>query len=201
MYTYEPAVSKLRAMKSDTSTAQTPENDLLPILNVQVKDGRKIAFIKVDNGPDWSLLNVTNKLYFTRLWKDSRLDILGIVSYAAQWSAYNNIEHLWSPMSKKLASVILPSVLKNEDVPPYQQNNLMADERKEKEAQISNTMTLIQNKYWKDVEFNGSLITTLVKHPLDEETSYNDYEELHKVVLSYLAFNDCNMLFYFKIVA
>ena len=81
-------------------------------------------------------------------------------------------------MIKKLASVILPSVLENEDVPQCQQNNLTADERKQKETQIfSNEMTLIQNKYWKDVEFNGSLITTLVKHPLDEETPYNDYKE------------------------
>ena len=92
-------------------------------------------------------------------------------------------------------------MLENEDVPPCQQNNLTADEGKQKEAQIfSNAMTLIQNKYWKDVEFNGSLITTLVKHPLDEEKPYNDYEEIHKVALSYLVFNDFNMLFYFKML-
>ena len=144
-------------------------------------------------------MNVANELNFTRLWKDIGLDVLGIVSYAAQWSAYNNIEHLWSPMSKKLAYIILPSVLENQDVPPCQQNNLTVGKRKQKEAQIfSNAMTLIQSKYWKDVEFNGSLITTLVKHPLDEETLYNDYEEIHMVVLSYLAFNDFIMLFYFK---
>ena len=200
--TYEPVVLKLRAMKFDTSTAQRHANGLLPILNSRVKDGIKIAFIKVDNGPDWSLLNVTNELYFTRLWKDSGLDVLGIASYAAQLAAYNNIKHLWSPMSKKLASVIPPGVLENEDVPPCQQNNLTADERKQTKAQIfSNAMTLIQNKYWKDVEFNGSLITTLVKDPLGEETPYNDYEEIHKVVLFYLASNDFNMLFYFKNVA
>ena len=39
-------------MKFDTSTAQTHANDLLPILNAQVKDRRKIAFIKVNNDPD-----------------------------------------------------------------------------------------------------------------------------------------------------
>jgi len=72
-----------------------------------VKDGKTVAFIKVDNGPDWNLLNITNMLYFGRMWKDSGLDIFGIMSYAAQWSAYNNIEHLWSPMSKKLANEIL----------------------------------------------------------------------------------------------
>ena len=36
-------------------------------------------------------------------------------------------------------------------------------------------MTLIENEYWKDVEFNGSLlITTSAKHQLGEETLYND---------------------------
>ena len=50
--TYRPAVLKLRAMKFDTSTAQTHANGLLPILNAQVKDGKKIALIEVDNGPD-----------------------------------------------------------------------------------------------------------------------------------------------------
>ena len=55
----------------------------------------RIAFIKVDNDPDWSLLNVTNELYFTRLWKDSGQDVLGIVSYALRsgqhittWNTY-----------------------------------------------------------------------------------------------------------------
>ena len=50
--TYGPAVLKLRTMKFDTSATQTHAHDLLPILNAQVKDGKKIAFIKVDNGPN-----------------------------------------------------------------------------------------------------------------------------------------------------
>ena len=103
--TYGPAVLKLRAVKFGGSSATTHSNDMLPILSAQVKDGKTIAFIKVDNGPDWSLLNVTNELYFSRLWRDSGLDILGIISYAAQWSAYNNIEHLWSPQSRKLCKI------------------------------------------------------------------------------------------------
>ena len=99
-------------------------------------------------------------------------------------------------MSKQLRSVILPSVLENEDVSPCWQNNLTADKRQQKEAQIFLiAMIVTKNKYLKDIEFNGSLITTFVKHPLDEETPYNDYEEIHMPVLPYLAFNDFNMLF------
>ena len=78
---------------------------------------------------------------------------------------------------------------------------MTADKRQQKEVQIFLiAMTVTKNKYLKDVEFNGSLITTFVKHPLDEETPYNDYEEIHMPVLSYLAFNDFNMLFILKML-
>ena len=68
---YGPAVLKLRAPKFGSPSPQ-------------VQDGKTIAFIKVNNGPDWNLLNVTNAICFGRIWKDAGLDILGIVSYAAQ---------------------------------------------------------------------------------------------------------------------
>ena len=109
----------LHAVKFGSSNSQKHANDMLSILSAQVKDGKGIAFIKVDNGPDWNLLRLVNEIFFCRLWKDSKLDILGIVSYAAKYSAYNNIEHTWSPTSRKLTSMILPSILEGEDLPPY----------------------------------------------------------------------------------
>ena len=50
----------LRAVKFSPSTAEAHTNDLLPLLTAQVKDGKGIAFLKVDNGPDWNLLSVVN---------------------------------------------------------------------------------------------------------------------------------------------
>ena len=91
----------LQATKFKRSLAETHANDILPMLKTQVKDEKSIAFIKVDNGSDWNLHLFINELYFCRLWIDSGLDVLGVVSYAPRYSAYNNIEHLWSPMSKK----------------------------------------------------------------------------------------------------
>ena len=131
-----PVRMVLRAVKFSPSTAEAHTNDLLPLLTAQVKDGKGIAFLKVDNGPDWNLLSVVNSLYFCRLWRDSKLDVLGICSYAARYSAYNNIEHTWSLMSRRLASVILPSALDGDIVPPYKQTNLSLDEIREKEAQV-----------------------------------------------------------------
>ena len=106
------------------------------MLIAQKNDGKGIAFLKVDNGSDWNLLSFVNELFFCRLFKDSGLDILGIVSYAAKWSAYNNIEHLWSLMSRMLANVILPSVLEGEEKPPYKQTNLTQEEIRRKEALV-----------------------------------------------------------------
>lgn len=55
------------------------------MLEAQEKDGNRVAFIKVDNGPHWNLLNMANGIYFCRLWRDSGLDIFVIVRYAAKY--------------------------------------------------------------------------------------------------------------------
>ena len=137
-FTSGPALLTLRACKFVHSTAATHINDLKPIIEALKNEGKGIFFIKVDNGPDWNLLNLVNELYFFRLWRDLGLDVLGIVSYAAKYSAYNNIEHLWSPMSRKLSSVVLPSVLEGDDLPPYKQTDLSKQEIVEKEAEVCN---------------------------------------------------------------
>ena len=127
----------LRACKFGGSSGQTHVNDLLPILRAQRNDGKGVAFVKVDNGSDWNLLSLVNELYFCRMWKQSGLDILGIVSYAAKLSAYNNIEHLWSPLSRHLANVILPSKIFGEEKEPYKQTDLEKEDIITKEAQVN----------------------------------------------------------------
>ena len=113
---------------------------------------------------------------------DSGFDILGIVSYAAKYSAYKQIEQLWSPTSKKLSSVILPSVLEGDDVAPCLQKELETEECCLKEAKVfDNAMTLVRDKYWKDATFNGGKITTLVKKSLEEESPYRDHDHVREV--------------------
>ena len=131
-----PGLIKLRACKFDASSGETHSNDILPVLSAQVKDKKGVAFLKVDNGSDWNLHSLANAVYFCRVFKDSKLDVLGIISYAAKYSAFNNIEHLWSPMSKKLSSVILPSVLDGDKDVPYKLTHLSKAEIQEKEAKV-----------------------------------------------------------------
>ena len=63
----------------------------------------------VAGGPDWNTGSLLNNLFFFRLWRDAGLDMLVVCSYSARYSAYNPIEHLWSPLSKKLCGVQLSS--------------------------------------------------------------------------------------------
>ena len=103
-----PAKLVIRAVKFAPSNAMHHVKDLLPLLKAEAEIGIGIVFLKVDNGGDWNFANLVNQVFFCRLWVASKLDVLGIVSYAARFSAYNNIEH---NNIKKLTSVILPSVL------------------------------------------------------------------------------------------
>ena len=119
------------------------------------------------------------------LWVEcgrNQLDVLGIVSYAARYSAYNNIEHLWSPLSKSLSSVILPSILEEDSEEPNKQN-LEEEQRRQKEAQIfDNAMNMVTDKYWSGKEFNGSEVSPTYKPCRSNEHPYNDYKEVHKLL-------------------
>ena len=126
----------LYAVKFSPSTTEAHKIDLFPLLIFQVKNGKGIAFLKVNNRPDCNLLTVVNSLYFCRLERDSELDLLRICSYGACYCAYNKTEHNWSLMSRTLASNILPSLLEGDIVPLYRQTNLSLDEIREKEAQV-----------------------------------------------------------------
>ena len=110
------------------------------------------------------------------------MDILGVVSYAAKYSAYNEIEHLWNPMSKLLTSVLLPSVLEGEERVPYKQTDIPVEERRLKEALVfDNAMSLVRDRYWKDAVFNGSQVDTIVRKCLEKPYPYDDYAAIHKV--------------------
>ena len=67
--TYGQAVLVLRVAKFTQSSGQTYANDLLPIFLAQVKDGKTVAFIKVDNGSDWNVRSPVNLLDLCCLWK------------------------------------------------------------------------------------------------------------------------------------
>ena len=146
----------LHAVNFEPSSVQNHMNDLLPMMTAQAKAGKGIAFLKVDNGPDWCLINIVNKIYFCCLWRASSLDILAICSYAARYSACSNIEHSWSLMIKKLVNVILPSILEGNDEPPYKQMELSKEEIADKEKLILYHFFIListYNTFWIELNF------------------------------------------------
>ena len=65
--TYGLAALVLRAAKFTSSSGQTHANYLLPILAAQVKEGKMVTFVKVDNGSNWSVRSVINSIYLCHL--------------------------------------------------------------------------------------------------------------------------------------
>ena len=154
----------------------------VPIINKLMSQGKSIVFVKVDNGPDWNLASLVNAYFFFKLWEKTKLDILLICSYAALWSAYNNIEHLWSLLSRLLSGVILPAVAPGDEKPPCQMS-ISKEERRGKEAAVMDAaMSEIALNYWKKAKFNGFEVSTIPLASLAEETPFSNYANVHKLL-------------------
>ena len=96
-----------------------------------------------------------NAMFFCRLWKECCLDILCITSFSARFSAYNRIEHLWSPMSKRLASVIFSAKAEGDTKPPSSLSRITAEEKTKKEAEVfDRAISELCQVHWKDAEFD-----------------------------------------------
>ena len=91
-----PAQVFLRAQRFNPTTIVTHISDLFEMLT-QPESDKPGLFLMSDGGPDFNPTSVVNILYLYRLFKLLNLDILAAFTYAARYSAFNCIEHLWSP--------------------------------------------------------------------------------------------------------
>ncbi|KAJ8030579.1 hypothetical protein HOLleu_27035 [Holothuria leucospilota] len=103
-------------------------NDIVTILD-QVGPDKKVVVLVVDGGPDWSAKSLTVLLFLSRLSRQRKLEVLCMTLYGPGQSAFNPIEHLWAPLSKKLACVSLPATLPGEKQPPSKQSGISSEER------------------------------------------------------------------------
>lgn len=101
-----------RAHRYHDATAQMHVNDLSTTITDVVKpSGKRGVCLLVDGGPDYSVKSLLTILKFGRLWRHQDLDLLLMGPHAPGDSAYNCIEHAWSPLSKFLSGVALPLFL------------------------------------------------------------------------------------------
>ena len=145
--------------------------------------GKSIVMLKVDNGPDWSIASISNNLYYMRLRRNANLDFLLLQSHAARYSAYNNIEHLWSPVSKRLTSAILPAILDGDNTAPCHFQKARKEERKDKEIKlfVQNIDTIIDS-YWKDLTYDSFNVTTIPVYCQDRPFPYNDHDYVYSLM-------------------
>ena len=179
-----PAHVVSRASVFYTSTVETHMNDLYPLFNSAVENGKRCFVILADNGPDWSVKSLGNVLSFCRLFKDTKCDLLCITSYAPGFSALNPIEHLWSVLSNLLTSVTFSAILSGEEKPPVSQSGLTDRERSQKEISVFDTALRELCLYWNGHKFDGYSINASFS-PSDVSSMeakyammYNDHDEL-----------------------
>ena len=184
-----PAYVFVRAAKFYSSTSQTHVNDLLPIAQNMALEGRSALTLLVDGGPDWNTGSLLNTLSFFRLWRDADLDMLVVCSYAAKYSAYNPIEHMWSPLSKKLSGVRFSSKAGDDEKPPCQLSGLTADEKRLKEAEVFDAAIAdLCSTHWKDATFDNFECSPVPVSCIDDLPlhTYSDHEDVHSFLVSSL---------------
>ena len=114
-----PASLYVRSSRYNHSYIATHVTDTHAILCPHMEVASRNSFILVsDGGPDLNPASVLNQIYLYRLFKILELNLLSICMYAARYSAFNPIEHLWLTMSKKLAEVIFSPTIEDKNNPP-----------------------------------------------------------------------------------
>jgi len=132
-----------------------------------------------DGGPDFNPTSVVNSLYLYRLFKLLNLDILAAFTYAARYSAFNCIEHLWSPLSDKLSSVVFSNVATGDTKPPVVLGKITTEALQKKEKEIfDRAMNSIASGHWRDTVFNGHPVTTTVIKCNEDDLLFKDYEQV-----------------------
>ena len=104
---------------------------------------------------------------------------LYVFTYAARYSAFNYIEHLWSPLSNKLTRVVFTNKIKGEKAAPINQSRLSKQEQATKEKQIfDDAMLSIERGHWHNVTFDGSKVHVKTVKCGEDELLFTDYERV-----------------------
>ena len=129
-----------------------------------------------DNGPDMCPKNYINIMYFGRIWRDLSLTRFSCVTYPAGRSAYNPIEHAWSPLSNALTAVTISACLPDEDQPPCKQN-LSQSDKDEKTAKMLENAASTLAAHWENLTYDSHPVIPIVMRNGDaEKESYCDHD-------------------------
>ena len=127
-----------------------------------------------------------NLIYWGRLWRDTDLTKLSCITYPAGRSAYNPIEHAWSPLSNALTGVILPATLDGEEKPPNKQN-ISIEQRRIKEAEMLDNASQLLVKYWEGMTYDTYPVIPISIPSKEGECRYSDHDTVTRFVNARLA--------------
>ena len=99
-----PALLVARPIKYKQSNIVSHISDLEDILTMPQHEEKISVLLTVDGGPDWSTALLVNIYFYYGFWRKENLSLLTVTSYVPAFSAYNSIEHLWAPVSKRFTS-------------------------------------------------------------------------------------------------
>ena len=164
------------------STMQEHVNDITAILMARVIKP-KILVIKADDGDDYSIRSQHNIHLLGRLWYDMDLDMLVFIKNAPGDSKYNEVEHLWGYITRKLAGIVLSKDLSPEELDDYDPD---LEEKDDFECRTVMNRAVIQaSNFLQGLKFDLNVvpITTETKTVLLGEkevnlNTYNDFENI-----------------------
>ena len=175
-----------RAQIFKSTTIVTHITDLYNFIksNPDYSDKSGLMLIS-DGGPDFNPMSLLNEVFLFRLFRSLHLDFLSVFTYAARYSAFNCVEHLWAPLSNKLASIVFSPIYPGDKNPPIRQRNLSTEERENKERYIFDTaMERLSTVHWNRTTFDDCPVDISVVRFGEDELLYNDYETVKNFLKS-----------------
>ena len=108
-----------------------------------------------DGGPDFNPSHLAKRLFYYRLFKELDADIFGVITFAARYSAYSPIEHLWAPLSNGFSSVVVSPIADRDSMAPAQHHGLTESEILKKEFEVfDRAMYDIAENHWQNMTFD-----------------------------------------------
>ena len=137
-----------------------------------------------------------NSLFYYRLFKELDYDIISVSTYAAKYSAYNPIEHAWSPLSNMLAGVIFSPKMEGDSKTPCEQSKLSKIQLQEKEFSVFNKVISELKGYCKDAKFDSYPVAIDTVKCGEDELRWNDYDRVNNAVINWIGYESYDLCFH-----
>ena len=108
----------------------------------------------------------------------SNLDIFDVGSNASGQSAFNDIEHAWALMSRRLTCVTLSACEEGDTVPPCQNSSLNEEEKKQKEEKILDKAAEDVCGYWIGATFDTFPVIPIAVPSKGREEKFQSADEV-----------------------